>query len=59
MANACVGVVAVMIVANNAILTMAKDVVVSFLFMVSQILVQTIKQLSTNPTVVFDLTLKE
>lgn len=58
MANAC-GVVAIMIVANNAILTMAKDAVVSFLFMVSQNPVQTIKQLSTNPTVVFDLTLKE
>lgn len=35
MANAC-GAVAVMIEANNAILTMAKDAVVSFLFMVSQ-----------------------
>lgn len=53
MANACVGVVAVMIVANKAILTMAKYAVVSFLFMVSQNPVQTIKQLSTNPTVVF------
>jgi hypothetical protein len=34
MANACVGVVAVMIVANNAIPTMAKDAIVSFLFMI-------------------------
>jgi hypothetical protein len=54
MANACVGVVAIMIVANNAILTMAMDAVFSFLFMVSQNAVQTIKQLTTNPTVVFD-----
>jgi hypothetical protein len=43
-----------MIVANNAILTMPKDAVFSFLFMVSQNPVQTIKQLSTNPAVVFD-----
>ena len=56
MANAWVGVVAIMIVANNAILIMAKDAIVSFLFMVSQNPVQTIKQLTTNPTVVFDLT---
>jgi hypothetical protein len=59
MANACVGVVAVMIVANNAIPTMAKDAVISFLFIVSQNPVQTIKQLTTNPTVVFDRTLNE
>jgi hypothetical protein len=54
MANTCVGVIAIMIVANNAILTMTKDAVFSFLFKVTQSAVQTIKQLTTNPAVVFD-----